>query len=518
MRLGGDAALGFEFCQRDAGLAKPRGGVHFCFAQRRKTRAGFDPLFLAQCIFAGEVFHLAPEHIQLRPRRFRGQARLHPAQVGHERVKRLDFVGQLAIPPRLGRLSLQAGELAFHFSRDFRKPLEVCFGPVELQFGLMPATVQPRDTGGFLKDPAAVLWFGADQFRDLSLPDQGGGVGASGGVGEKQLDVLAAHRASVDAVAGARAAAQPALDLKLVCAVELRRRCPLRVVEYEDDLGSLPGRPSVCAVEDQVVHLAAAHGLGRVGAHRPAQGFQQVGLATPVGADDAGQARLDRHSLRVYERLEAGNAKLSDLHAGASSLLNALLGEQGVNLLRETFGRAEVALEIAHLAIENERRRAIDAELFPRLVHGRQLVAVFRVFEAGIKRFVGFDPVAFGDSFQHAAERADIGRLNDAFLVLEEIVQNVKIPVLAGAERNHIRRHIGLAVDREFAEHELHLASGHVFLFESRKDFVVEILARRAGGRGVFDQGDRRIGVAFDMAELARNGCGWGACAGLRGR
>ena len=37
MRLGGDAALGFEFCQRDAGLAKPRGGVHFCFAQRRKT-------------------------------------------------------------------------------------------------------------------------------------------------------------------------------------------------------------------------------------------------------------------------------------------------------------------------------------------------------------------------------------------------------------------------------------------------------------------------------------------------
>ncbi len=276
MRLGSNPPLGFEFRQRDAGLAKPRGGVHFCFAQRREAVAGFNSLLLAHRIFAGEVFHLALERIELRARGFCREARLHPAQVRNQGLKRLDFFGQFAVTARLGSLPLEAAELAFDLGRDLSETLEVGFGAVEFQFGLVAAAVQAGDTRGFFKDPPTVLRLGADQFRNLSLPDKGRGVRAGGGVGEQQLDVLAAHGAPVDAIAGACAAAQFTLDLKLVCAVELRRRCPLRVVEHEDYLGRLPRRTAVRAVEDQVVHLAAAHGLGRVGAHRPAQGFQQV--------------------------------------------------------------------------------------------------------------------------------------------------------------------------------------------------------------------------------------------------
>ena len=194
----------------------------------------------------------------------------------NEGLKRLDFFGQFAVAARLGSLPLEAAELAFDLGRDFSETLEVGFGAVELQFGLVAAAVQTGDTRGFFEDPPTVLRLGADQFGNLSLPDEGGGVRAGGGVSEQQLNVLAAHCAPVDAIAGACAAAQLPLDLKLVCAVELRRGCPLRVVEHEDDLGSLPGRATVRAIEDQVVHLAAAHGLGGVGAHRPAQGFQQV--------------------------------------------------------------------------------------------------------------------------------------------------------------------------------------------------------------------------------------------------
>ena len=57
-----------------------------------------------------------------------------------------------------------------------------------------------------------------------------------------------------------------------------------------------------------------AHGLGGVGAHHPAQGFQQVGLAAAVRPDDAGQARLDPELGRIDEGLEAREAEPLEVH------------------------------------------------------------------------------------------------------------------------------------------------------------------------------------------------------------
>src|SRR3546814_3331853 len=70
----------------------------------------------------------------------------------------------------------------------------------------------------------------------------------------------------------------------------------------------------VCSSDLDVVHLAAAHALGRGFAHGPAQGLDEVRLAAAVGADDAGDAGLDDQLGGVDERLESAQTKLVELH------------------------------------------------------------------------------------------------------------------------------------------------------------------------------------------------------------
>ena len=57
----------------------------------------------------------------------------------------------------------------------------------------------------------------------------------------------------------------------------------------------------VGAGEDHVVHAGRAHGLVRAFAHHPAQRLEQVGFAAAIGADHAGQARLDQQFGRLDE-------------------------------------------------------------------------------------------------------------------------------------------------------------------------------------------------------------------------
>ena len=68
---------------------------------------------------------------------------------------------------------------------------------------------------------------------------------------------------------------------------------------------SVARRPRFRSREDQVVHLPAAHGAGGGRPHSPAQGFEQVGLAAAIGADDAGQPRLNPQVGGIDEALEA---------------------------------------------------------------------------------------------------------------------------------------------------------------------------------------------------------------------
>src|SRR5262249_42527962 len=72
--------------------------------------------------------------------------------------------------------------------------------------------------------------------------------------------------------------------------------------------------PRRAAAEDHVLHLTAAHRLGRGFAHGPAQGLDQVRFAAAVGADDPGQAGIDEQFGGIDQGFEAGETALGALN------------------------------------------------------------------------------------------------------------------------------------------------------------------------------------------------------------
>lgn len=169
MGLGGDLALGFQPCQRDAGLSELGGGNAFSFAQGIESFTGLNALAFPHRVFACLFLNRAAGLVQLRASRIAGEFGLMPAQVRDQGVEGVDLFRQALVFAGLGGLALEAGELALDFSGDFRQALQIGLGAVQLQLGFVTARIEACNAGRFLKDTAAVLRLGADQFRNLTL-------------------------------------------------------------------------------------------------------------------------------------------------------------------------------------------------------------------------------------------------------------------------------------------------------------------------------------------------------------
>ncbi len=256
-----------------------------------------------------------------------GKVGVVPVAPDQQRFGAAQLFGDLAVALGLAGLAGEAGELGFEGLDDVADAAEVGLGGAELELGLVAALVEAGDAGGFLEDAAAGLGAGVDQLRDLALADEGRGLGAGGGVGEEHGDVAGAGLAAVGAEGGAGLAGDAADDLELVVVVEALRRAPVAVVEGEHDLGAVAGGAAARAVEDDVVHAFAAHDAGAGLAHHPAQGFEEVGLAAAVGADDAGQAGRDDELGGVDEALEPQEAQPGEMHASGPAIVRA--GDSG---------------------------------------------------------------------------------------------------------------------------------------------------------------------------------------------
>src|SRR5690242_5635053 len=106
------------------------------------------------------------------------------------------------------------------------------------------------------------------------------------------------------------------------CSRMMRRETSSVSESLDEDgaFGVVARRTLGIAGKDHVVHLGGAHRLvGRL-AHDPAHRLDQVRLAAAVGADDAGQARLDRKVGRFDEGLEADQAQPRELHSRGVSI------------------------------------------------------------------------------------------------------------------------------------------------------------------------------------------------------
>ena len=206
-------------------------------------------------------------------------------------------------------------ELAADLAEQVGQPVEVALGRVELAERLLLALAVLEDAGGLLDEAAAVLRGGVQDRVELTLTDDHVHLAADAGVAEQLLDVEQAARVAVDGVVGAARAEHRAADRHLGV---LDRQRAVGVVDGEQHLGPAQRRAAGRAGEDDVLHLAAAQALGALLTHHPGEGVDDVGLARAVGADDAGDARLQLERRRRGEGLEPLEGQALQVQRGSS--------------------------------------------------------------------------------------------------------------------------------------------------------------------------------------------------------
>ncbi len=243
--------------------------------------------------------------------------RLAPAGEDQSRLGRADRSGEGAIP--LGRpgLAAQRGGARLHLGQQLVQPGEVRLGGAQLLLGILAAHVQPGDAGRLLQHHPPLGRLGGDHGRDPPLADERGRVGAGRRIGEQQADIPGPHVPPVQPVGGSGAPLDPPHHLDLAH----RRVVGGGAVDQDRHLGEIARGAGGGAGEDHVFHAAAAHRPGGALAHHPADRLQQVRFAAAVGADDAGQPRLDAQLGGLDEALEAGELQPADAHRAASGLL-----------------------------------------------------------------------------------------------------------------------------------------------------------------------------------------------------
>ena len=155
----------------------------------------------------------------------------------------------------------------------------------------MTTLVKTGDPRSLLQHPTAGLGFSVDQLCNLPLPYQRGRMRTSGGIGEQHLNIPRPRFLAVGFISRSRVACDPPNNLQLVLIVERSRCQAFGVIKCQRHFGKISRGTRGCSCENHIFHPAATHGFGTVLAHDPAQGFQQVRLATTVRSDDTRQTR-----------------------------------------------------------------------------------------------------------------------------------------------------------------------------------------------------------------------------------
>ncbi len=212
--------------------------------------------------------------------------------------------GDLGLPAQRLELTAQLGD-------EVLDTVQVGLHGVQLPQRLLLALAVLQDAGGLLDERPAVLRAGVQHLVELALADDDVHLAADAGVRQQLLDVEQAAGVAVDGVLALAAPEHQAADRDLGV---VDREGPVGVVDGERDLGAAQRGTRGGAGEDDVLHLAAAQGLGAVLAHDPGQGVDDVGLAGAVGADDGGDARLEAQGGRRGEGLETAQGEGLQVH------------------------------------------------------------------------------------------------------------------------------------------------------------------------------------------------------------
>ncbi len=208
--------------------------------------------------------------------------------------------------------------MAAQLGHQVLDPVEVGLHRVQLPQRLLLALAVLEDAGRLLDEGASAHRVGVQDGVQLPLPDDDVHLAADAGVGEQFLDVQQAAGLAVERVLAAAVAEHGPGDGHLGV---VDRQGAVGVVDGEADLGAAERGAPAGPGEDDVLHLAAAQRLGPLLPHHPGQRVHHVRLAGAVGADDAGDARLEAQGGAGGEGLEPAQRQTLQVHAPVSSSL-----------------------------------------------------------------------------------------------------------------------------------------------------------------------------------------------------
>jgi len=257
-----------------------------------------------------------------------GQPGREGGLLGVQRRRPLPDPGQLPGPQgqadlaQLGRdlgrpgrglgLLLERLELAAQLAHQVGQPDQVLLHAGQLAQRLLLAPAVLVDAGRLLDGRPPVLGAALEDVLQAVLAEHGVQLPAHPGVGQQLLDVEQPADGAVDGVLALPRAVQVAGDRHLAV---LDGQQPGGVVDGEGDLGPAQGAAAARAGEDDVLHLAAAQGLGALLAQHPGDGVDDVGFPGAVGADDDRDPRLEVQGGLFRERLEPAQGQRLEEHA-----------------------------------------------------------------------------------------------------------------------------------------------------------------------------------------------------------
>ncbi len=233
-----------------------------------------------------------------------------PAAEEHLLQKLPIFLLLLLIAAGGARLALERAQGALYLGDDVVEAQQVGGRLLELHLGDSLARLVAGDARGLFDQPAPLLRLAGEDHADLSLLDDGVGPDAEAGVHQHVLDVLQAYQPAVQTVLALAAAEDAPADGD---AAVVRAGQVELGAQGEEALGHAQRLAAVRAVEDDVLHGAAAQALGALLAEHPGDGFREVALAAAVGSDDGGDAAGEMDLYGIDEGFETGDLEAFDL-------------------------------------------------------------------------------------------------------------------------------------------------------------------------------------------------------------
>ena len=207
-------------------------------------------------------------------------------------------------------LSAERSHLALQLPCDVAQSQQVGVGSLQPPDGTVFAEPMFEDACRFLNGFAVLISLGVEDRVDLALSDNHVLLAADATVRQQLLDVEQPAVHSVDLVLGSPIPEQAACDRYVV---EVERQVAIGIVEDQRDLGPAERRASGGPGEDHVFHRLGTEGPGRLRAHHPGDGIDDVRLACSIGTDDHRHTRLEFEARSVRKRFETDKFQRSQI-------------------------------------------------------------------------------------------------------------------------------------------------------------------------------------------------------------